>query len=300
VDKKLSKLLEVDYAQAVKSRARNQARAEKARREGVMPAYFDRMRHVRFPDICWALEKWDEARQEYRRNAQLMVEERAWHAEHSGADYPLDESSDRRAACVVKAGDLKAAPEELERAVAYWKKQKPHDLVLTHVGLHAAQAGVSGLAKHAKAVVAARQELPGGRGKNAQRARELLHYEPAQVSLMLGRRDEFEDGLKSFEEGARLVEGKPGLAFPEPLQGALVAAARGLRALAGLRAGGVEPEAGREAARAAFEESMLGFYRFEEGVDWNLYFMRLNTRFADELAAGETPNPNPFADGWSL
>lgn len=299
MDKRLSKLLEADYSRAVKSHARNKARAEKAREEGVMPAYFDRMRHVRLPDICWSLERWDEAKREYRRNAALMIDERAWHAEHSGPDYPLDGASDWLAACVVKAGDMKAAPEELKRAVAYWKKQQSHDLILSMLGLHAAQAGVRELSKHAKMVVGARAELPGGRGKNAQRARELLHYEPAQVSLMLGRWDDFEDELKSFEAGAKLVEGKPGLAFPDPLQDALVAASRGLRALAQLRAGGTEPEAGREAAHVAFEEAMLGFYRFEDGVDWNVYFMRLNTRLADELAAGESPNPNPFADGWS-
>jgi hypothetical protein len=113
---------------------------------------------------------------------------------------------------------------------------------------------------------------------------------------MSGRWDEFEEELKAFEEGARLVEGNPGLAFPEPLQGALASASRGMRALSALRAGGAGNESARETARAAFEEAMSGFYEFGGQVDWNVYFMRLNTRFADDLVSGRPPNPNPFAD----
>lgn len=300
MNEELGGLLESDYRQEVEAQTADYAEAEESRQSGAMADYFDLMTHVNLPDTCWALEKWDEAKRVYRENARVMTEARAWHAKHSGPNYPLEERSDLAAANVVKAGDLTAGREHLKRAVAYRLTRKPNALVLSMLGLHAAQAGLPELAAHAKSVVTARQELPGGEGAEAGRARELLHYEPAQVNLLLGGWDEFQENVKAFEEGAKLVEGNPGLAFPEPLQQALVAASRGMAALAGLRAGASESKAARDAAGAAFEEAMLGFYKFGGGVDWNLYFMRLNTRLADDLAAGREPNPNPFADGWSI
>ena len=91
-----------------------------------------------------------------------------------------------------------------------------------------------------------------------------------------------------LSEVARLVEGSHGIAFPVPLQNALVCASRGLKIVASMYTDEIEPELGQEAAKQAFEESMLHFYHFSGRVDCNLYFMRLNTRLADELAAGRT------------
>ncbi|HEX5838893.1 MAG TPA: hypothetical protein VFY26_13750 [Anaerolineales bacterium] len=300
MNEELMALLIADYRQAIKAQAADYAEAEESRQIGSMATYFDLRQQLLLPEICWSLERWEEAKTLYRQNARVMIEARAWHAKHSGPEYPLEETTDWLAATVVKAGDLVAAREYIKSAIVYWQKQTSNNLVLSRLGLHAAQVGLPDLATHARAVVTARHELPGGRNEKAHRARELLHYEPAQVSLMLGRWDEFQEEVKALEEGERLVKDKPGLAFPEPLQGALVAASRGLRKLGAIHAGVVEAKTGRETARDAFEESMLSFYKFVGRVDWNLYFMRLNTRFADDLAAGQPPNPNPFDGGWSL
>ena len=299
MNEELKKLLEETYKEEIEAQIEDDTEAEEARKTGEMPRYYDLSLHLQLPDTCWALEKWDEAKRWYRHNARLMMEKRAWHAEHSGPDYPMDAILDWEAVTLVKAGDLQAGREHLKRAIAYFKTQPANSLAMTQLGLHAAQAGLPELATYAKAIIDARQELPGGQGEEASRARKLLHYEPSQVNLMLGQWDELQKDIQKLAEGERLVEGKPGLAFPDPLQNALVAASRGLRTLASVKGGELEPKLGQNTAREAFEAAMLNFYRFGGRVDWNLYFMRLNTRFADELATGRPLNPTPFADGWS-
>jgi hypothetical protein len=136
-------------------------------------------------------------------------------------------------------------------------------------------------------VIAARQELPGEAGEAASQARELLHYEPVEANLLLGRWDDVLTEIEALKQGQRLVEGSAGLAFPEPMQTALVAASHGLQVLVSLHAGAIEPEAGRLAARQAFEEAMLNFYRFSGQIDWDLYF---RCTLADDLA-DEDVNP---------
>lgn len=298
MNKELKEVLETEYRYGMEARTEDAAQAEVALREGDQAHYFDLSMNLSLAEACWALEKWDEAKHWYRHNARVMLEQRAWHAVHSGPDYPKEATSDWLATTIIKAGDLEAGREHLKRVIAYWQSQAENNLVLTRLGLHAAQSGLAELAKHAHAIIEARLELEGGDGEDAGRARQALHYEPAQVNLMLGRWDEFQKAIEELTKGEQLVEGKPGLAFPAPLQEALVAASRGLRTLASIKAGTIEPKPGQEAARQAFEEAMLNFYNFSGQMDWNLYFMRLNTRFADELAAGQPLNPNPFADGW--
>jgi hypothetical protein len=296
--KELQEILEIEYRQSLDAQSEDAVKAEAALREGNHPDYFDLNINQSLPEACWGLEKWEEARHWYHQNARTMLAQRAWHAEHSGPDYPREATSDWLASTLIKAGDLQTGGEHLRRVLGYWQAQPDNSLVISRLGLHAAQAGLAELAKSAEAIIEARFQLQGGEGEEAEQARQQLHYEPAQVHLMLGRWAEFQTASEELANGARLVEGKPGLAFPTPLQEALVAASRGLSTLASIQAGTIEPQPGQKAARQAFEEAMLSFYNFSGQMDWNLYFMRLNTRFADELAAGQSLNPNPFADGW--
>jgi hypothetical protein len=295
----LKQLLQGDYQYAVEAQIADDAEAEAARKAGQMPTYFDLALHLQLADACWALEKWDEAKHWYRHNARVLMERRAWRTEYGGPEAQTEGISDWEASTLIKAGDLEHGRDRLQRAIDYWRSQPDSELRLTGLGLHAAQAGLPELATCVLSIIDARQQLPGSSSQAATRARKLLHYEPAQVSLMLGRWDEFQRDIVALAEGERLVAGKTELAFPEPLQDALVAASRGLRALASIYTGETEPTEGQEGARQAFEEAMLNFYRFSGQIDWDLYFMRLNTRFAAELAAGQPLNPNPFADDWS-
>jgi hypothetical protein len=295
----LKQLLQTNYQYAVEAQVADNAEAEAARKAGQMPTYFDLALHLQLADTCWALEKWDEAKHWYRHNARVLMERRAWRAEHGGPEAQTEGISDWEAVTLIKVGNLESGREYLRRAITYWRQKQDSELVLTNLGLHAAQAGLPDLAPYALSIINARQQLPGGSGQAANQVRKLLHYEPAQVALLLGRWDEFQKAIKEVAEGERLIEGSPELAFPEPLQDALVDASRGLRILASLHAGEIEPEHGRKIARQAFEEAMLNFYHFSGQVDWDLYFMRLNTRLADDITAGQPLNPNPFAADWS-
>ena len=287
--------LMTNYRYELEAQAADDDAAEPARHAGEMDRYFDLSLHLQLPDTCWAMEKWDEARHWYRHNARILMEKRAWHAEHADPDYPTEELSDWEAVTFIKAGHLDEGREHVHRAVSYWQREPASNLVLTALALHAAQAGVPELSKHVSSIVEARLELPGEPDKEARRARELLHYEPAQVSLLLGQWDDLQKHLRQLGEAERLIQGKPEAAFPNPLQQALVSAFRGLTALASLHAGEIDRETGRQTARQAFEDALSNFYQFSGRPDYNVYFMRLNTRFADEMAAGLPINPNPFA-----
>ena len=290
----LARLLQTEYQYAVEAQIVDAAEAEVARTSGQMESYFDLALYLQLADICWALERWDEAKHWYLHNAQVLLEKHAWRARYGEADRVGIGIADWEASALVKAGQLQAGRKHMQQAIEMWRGQAGSELALTQLGLHAAQAGWHEFALYALRVIEARQELPGGTGAAASQARRRLHYEPAQVNLLLGRWDGFGKAVEELAEGERLVEGRPGLAFPAPLQAALAAASRGLRTLAALHAGTLEPEQGRQMARQAFEEAMLHFYQFDGQIDWNLYFMRLNTRFADELAAGQPINPIPF------
>ncbi|HKG62313.1 MAG TPA: hypothetical protein VKB05_21310 [Pyrinomonadaceae bacterium] len=294
MNEELKQLLETAYQYELAAQTEDDAEAEVARKAGAIEAYFDLSLHLTLPDTCWALEKWDEAKHWYRHNAKVIVEKRQWHAQHSGPGYPIEAMSDLEAMTIVKAGDLDQGREYITRAIEHWLKEPGNQLVLTKLGLHAAQAGMDDLAQHALATIEARQALPGATSKEAEHARKLLHYEPAQVNLMLGRWNEFQRDVQALELVEQQVTGAGSLVFPEPLQLGLLSASRGLRALLSIPAG--EPEVQRKNARLAFEEAMLNFHKFSGRVEWNLYFMRLNTRFADELAVGQQIKVNPFND----
>ncbi len=292
----LRQQLETEYRYAVEAQADDDAEAVSAREAGDMPTYFDLALHMQLADVCWSLEKWDEAKHWYRHNARVMKERRRWRAEHLSPESQSEGISDWEASTFIKAGDLQAGHEYLKRAIAYWRDQPNSELRLTAMGLHAAQAGLPELATYAASVISARQELPGGNGEAAGQARKLLHYETAEVHLLLGRWDGLLAEMKALKEGQRLAEGNPNLIFPEPLQTALLAASRGLQILVALHGKEVAQDQGRQTAKHAFEEAMLNFYKFSGQVAWDLYFMRLNSRLVDDLADGRTPDVNPFAN----
>lgn len=163
-------------------------------------------------------------------------------------------------------------------------------------GLHAAQAGLADLAHNASAAVEARNELDGEETKAAKRIRELLQYEASEVALLLGRWDDLQSSLEAVAEAEQLVKKHSANALPKVLQQALLDSVRGLRVLVEMKSGRSDLNSGRSDARDFFESAMLGFYKFMGGTDWNTYFMRLNTRFADALAEGRPLNVNPFAE----
>jgi tetratricopeptide (TPR) repeat protein len=296
VNQELEALLQRDYRYAIEAQIADDAYAKRAREAGELARYFDLSQHVRLADLCWILERWEEAQHWYQHNARIMREGRAWHAKHSGPGYPIDAITNQEATALIKAGNLDAGWEHLRNAIDYWQSQPNNKLVLAELGLHAAQAGVTQTTPYALEIIQARQELPGDQGEAIRSARTLLHFEPSQVNLLLGRWEAFYREADRFVGVARQVEDGPGLAFPVAMQDALVATSQGLKTLASLHADEIDPERSRLEARQAFERAMLHFYQFSGFVDWNVYVMRLNTRCADELATGEPINPNPFSD----
>lgn len=286
----LRKALQTDYQDAAEAQVEDAEEAESARKSGDMPEYFDLMRCLQLADLCWALEKWNEAKRWYRHNAQIMKAQRAWFAQRREL---RELRADWEASSLVKAGELKAGRERLRAAVEQEFRRDDSQIVLTELGLHAAQAQIGELTKHVELIVQARAMLPGGSSQAAKRARAVLHYEPAQVTLLMGRWNDFAREVATFAAGAALVQGGKDIAFPEPMQDALVSTSVGFQALLSLRDSPSEPV--RQKARKAFEDAMLQFYRFGGQWDHDTYFMRLNTRMADDLAAGRTPNANPFA-----
>lgn len=286
-------LLERDHAEDIDWQGRNEAEAERARRAGDMAVYLDLSLHLRLPDDCWALERYAEARRWYRHNARILTETLAWRGAHSGPDYPLEELFDLEAQTLARAGELRAAGPALERALTYWRDRAGGRLIVSALSLHAAQLGLPQLTQGATEAIAARAELPGAGSAAQQRLRAQLAYETAQVQLLLGNRDELAQALEPIN--AAIAKLGRRAVFDEPLQIALCAAGRGMRRLLVLWRGDIDPAKGRAAARADFEEAMAGFYLFQGAVDHNVYFMRLNTLLADDLAAGRQPNPNPFA-----
>src|SRR5262245_5385965 len=187
VNEELRQILQDVRHDAADAQVADDAEAEVARADGVLPTYFDLAVHLELADVCWALGDWGEARRWYRHNAEVMQEKRAWHEAHSGADYPIDATIDWEAATFVKAGDLDGARRLLPRAIRLRREQPGSELVLARLGLHAAQAGLTDLVPAVAQVIAARQQLPGDSGPDAEDVRAHLHYEPAEVDLLLGR-----------------------------------------------------------------------------------------------------------------
>jgi hypothetical protein len=286
----LRNALQAEYRVAAQAQVEEADEAQAARKSGDMPEYFDLMRCLLLADLCWALEKWDDAKRWYRHNARILGEQREWFAKRGE---PRELRTDWEATSLVKAGEIESGRERLRAAVEQELKADDSQIVLTELGLHSAQVGLPELTRHVDLIVEARAMLPGGSGEAAQRARRVLHYEPAQVALLMGRWDDFSKEVATLADAAALVKGKKASAFPAHLQKALVATSAGFQLLLSLRQSPSEPV--RQRAREAFEEAILQFYRFGGQWDHDTYFMRLNTRITDDLAAGRSPNVNPFA-----
>lgn len=293
--------LELIYAEDVEWQQQNRGLAAQSHQAGDRATALDYSLHKRLPDTCWALERWDEARYWYRHNAQVFVERRLWHTAHSGPEYPLDELVDWEATTFIKAGYLRKGGTYLERAIAHWQQQTGAELILTELGLHAAQAGQEHLVSVTSAIVTARQSLLMGDDPYTTRAAQLLHYEPAQVALLLQQWDGLDHCLSQLEEANQLINEYHLDVFPEPLQKAILAAGEGLQHLLRLKTLRLQITSevlsvtcGR--AIAAFEQAMGYFYEFDQRLDYHLYFMRLNTRLARDMAQGQVLNPNPFIE----
>jgi hypothetical protein len=294
-NKELKKELEEIYDYGMEAHVDDAKEAAEAQESGDMPGYFDLSLNLELADTCWALEKWEEAKHWYRHNARIMLMQYEWHKKYSGLDYPHDGSSDWMAGMLIKAGDLSEGRKHLERAIEFWKAQKGSDLVLSALGLHAAQIGVEELSGYANSITDAREELIEADEPTIRKAGSLINYEPAQVNLLLGKWDEFLSNTEQLNDNIELIKGFDQLVFPEPMQKALIAASQGLISLASLYKREIDPDPGSENAKNSFEEAMVNFYNFSGRIDSNVYFMRLNTRFADELAKNSPLIPNPFA-----
>lgn len=295
MNRDLKNILHEIYQEDLQWQVRNQAEAEQSRKDGDMVNYFDLAFHQRLPDTCWALEHWEESRRWYRHNAQILTERRKWQTAHTGPDYPQDELSDWEATTLVKAGLLESAKLAIERAVRYWQSQPDSRLILTKLGLHAAQIGITKYKQQALSVIQIRKEFTGNSSKEAGLIRENLHYELAQYALLLQQWDEYAKYLDELEKAVMLIERQKLQVYQSPEQEALMAGANGLIALNNLRVSREERDAIRSKAKSAFEDAMLQFYKMDGQIDWNIYFMRLNTCMVDDFFAGRLPDPNPFA-----
>lgn len=292
----LAAILEQERLYAADAREADEREAAAARATGDMPRAFDLSTCLVLADVSWALEDWAEARRWYAHNADVLIEARAWHGEHSGQDYPQEAAWDWEAATLVKAGRVSEGRDRLAEAIAYRREQPGSELVVAHLALHAAQVGNASLAGLIEPALTSRQEAAEvADGSELQLVRAGLHYEPAQVRLLLGDWHGFREELERLEEATRILGDAAGRVYPPEIERATVAAARGFRAVSELEAQTIEPELGARQARDAFESAMVAFHRVTGWVAPELYFMRLNVRLADQLGREEPLDPNPFA-----
>ncbi len=285
----LNRILEGELGQAIGAREVGAEEASARRDAADMPGFFDASLAIQLPDIFWAREDWDSARREYERSANLLEERRTWNREHSGADYPLDASSDWEAAALIKAGRLHEGRDRVGTALSYWRQMPQSAPVLLTLALHAAQAGMPEGATLADEAAAAIARRPLGEGIAGETP--LLHHAPTQSRLLLGDWEAFESEVDRLNEAAKELRAGS-LERISPFEQAVLASARGFDAIRGLR---TSPARGDVLARDVFESAMVGFYRSAGRITSDLYFMRLNVLIAERLANGQKPNPNPFA-----
>jgi hypothetical protein len=282
VNRRLQRRLEGLLDELREGRVEADRDAERAREEGNLAGHYDLSLDMELPEALWALERWDEACARYRRNADMLSSLRELHLSRD-PEYPVDELSHWEAATLIKAGRLGAGRKRLAEAVAYWSAEPHQELKLAELALHGAQAGMPELKPLVDGAAAARAELPG------EGERDLLRYEPAEAALLLGDREGAREAVEAAAPAELVARERPGYLFPAPLDRALADAIGGLRELLALGPGGDS-----RPAVEAFEEAMLGFLEFG-GLDWNVYFMRLDARLATDVEAGRQPDPNPCA-----
>ena len=294
MNEELKANLESIYQYALEAQEADREEAANAMKEGQMATYFDLSLCLQLADTCWALEKWEEADKWYKHNAKIFEERRKWYTENNKNRSSLDELLDWEATTLVKAGMLDAGKERLKEAINFFKRREGKEIVLTVLGLHAAQAGIKELLVDTATVIAIREELPGINDPVAVKARKQLHYELAEAALLSGNTKAFTGEAAKLYDAATPVKLKPGTAYPVPVQDALIAAAEGMQILASLLSGDAD-QAAADKAKQSFEKAMLDFFRFSDLVDHDLYFMRLNTLLVDQVMSGKTIDPNPFS-----
>jgi len=281
------------YSEDCAWQRRNDAEAAKQKARGNEVAAIDLRLHRRLPDTCWALGRWQEARRWYRHNAALLAERRVWHAAHSGPDYPHDELSDWEVITSVKAGLLDEARVQLGRAIAYWQPQPDSAPTLVELGLHAAQIGDERWRGLLDALVDARADQLLDSGAGARREGRMLSYEPLQVGLLLSQWELITAQLQAGAGLRRAAQQGARMLFAEPLQQASLRAIAGIEELLKLQTGAVGGDVAQ--ARLQFEAAAAHFFELNASPDPAVYFMRLNTLLADDIAAGRALDPNPFA-----
>ena len=293
----LKKLLLTDFRYAKEAYEADSIEAENALKSKDMVSYYDYSLNLTLADTSWALGKLDEAKTFYQHNSKILLQKRAWHTEHSHSNYPIDAILDWEASTFIKSGNLETGKTYLKRAINYWNNRSGNYLVLTKLGLHAAQAGLEEEAQYANTVIKARLELSGSNSIIAQEVRKMLHYEPAQIQLLLGNWNLFNQEIEKFKRVEQLIKENKGLiAFPDALQKALIAAMKGLTLIALMHNNSIEIDTIKHTSIQAFEEAMLYFYEFNGQIDWNIYFMQLNKIIVNQLITSRKINPNPFAD----
>lgn len=293
----LRDLLEAQYREDIEMQRANDEDVQRARRSGDQVEVLQKSLHLRLPDTCWALEKWDEARRWYRLNAQVWVDQRAFYA--SDPTYPHDEALDWEAEALVKAGDLSRGLDFIRRAVQHLEGDESAGIIRSRLALFATQTGDSSFESLIGEVVEAREWFATGKSGSARKARESLHYEFAQAALMQSRWADFERHVSVLSEGRNLVAAADDMAYEPALQAALVAAAEGLEVLAKLRSNPTHARELADRGKARFEDAMLEFIDILGAADHHTYFMRLNTRLIDDLLNGREMNFNPYAP-WSV
>lgn len=258
-------------------------------------AYLDLSLHLRLPDTCWALGKWDEAYYWYRHNANIFTEYQNLYKANNQSNQSSYELIDCKATTFIKAGFLDTGYHYLEDAIVYWQNQSEPQLVLSQLGLHAAQIGANQFSHFATLAAEARQILPGPLYKPAKRIRSILHYEPSQVALLQQNWQTFEYETEKINEIKSLLEVVTEPVFPIHLHNALFAAIQGLYHVSSLHKASEPKNDLYLNAKNAFEQAMFEFYNFSGYLDWNVYFMRLNISLIDDIMESRKLLLNPFA-----
>ena len=268
------KILDKIYFYAGEAQLEDLKEAEAAFLAGHMPVYFDLNINIQLADVCWALEKWDEARHWYEHNAQFMMKRRMWHINYSNPDYPLDINADWEAATLVKAGHNTSAKESIQKALHYWVSQPLSKEIIIQLALHAAQIGLKDLAELSILNVKV--------DKGDEVFNLELQFVSIEILFLMQQWTEFHNALIPFQDAVHKMEN--GKLSTEILYSALMEVSEGFNALDLLQTGKHESEGLVEKAKKSFENAMFHFYLYTGLLSGYVYFMRLNARFADEHA----------------
>ncbi len=304
LNKKLEKWLRKDLRKELEDTEKiGKPRMEEALREGDMLGYFSWREEWRLPDIYWALERYGEAKQWYRHNAQNFIESRQWeeaHLDEINADlqrkgYDFEHSmgvSPREAATFVKAGMMERGREFLRRAYEYEKERAgAASAAMRRLALQAAQVGMKDLADRAMTLdKEGRGPAPEPKEIGQTWDEVVSSTWDAEKAFLLGDYQVCEHelekvlGREQFLHSAGEVDTEGELFF---------ATAYGLRAVLDMLG---EREGKGTLYKKAVEHLEQAMHLcLRVAFDEELYFLRLYTLMGLDILEGRTPNPNPFA-----